>query len=105
MRLALGYSTGLPKGFPTSGSVGEKRAVFWMAKSFPDREVLVWHERGLRQRYPKNMKYRGEDVQIDDGYMFAFTYGTTKGDSHFVVGDPARNGEIRIVIAVKIQGE
>lgn len=103
MRLALGYPEGLPAGFPKNGWMDDKKCVYWFARSFPDREVIVECSPSLRQRWPKNVT-RVDMYFPKDEYLSGFVYRCDTDEGHFVIGDPEDHGvdEILMVLAVKI---
>lgn len=109
MRLALGYETGLPKGWPIDIIKRNKQVIQLCGLAFPDRQVLGWWEYENNYKIPQNVLHKGRDWKSRpdmDNYLSAFTYGENGNDFvHFVVGEPVWHGniQINIIIAVSLE--
>lgn len=110
MRLALGYKTGLPKGFevvmkPTGLDLYDVARLAWL--SFPDREVLVFCN---QLKYMDNVQPLDQFNQSfrpdwQDKYLWGFSYTVeSTPEAHFVIGTPVTyNGEIQVVLAIGVE--
>lgn len=110
MRLALGYKTGLPKGFeavmkPTGLDFCDMVCLAW--SSFPGREVLIFCS---QLKYMDNVQSLGQFNQRfrpnwADKYLWGFSYTVeSTPESHFVVGAPVTyNGELQVVFAIGVE--
>lgn len=95
MRLALGYKTGLPRGWDDDeGAV--RKIEEWAFKAFPRHDVaVIWAE--------TDDFFSGEHW---DDYLLAFIYSEKGSDSgHVVIGGPHIFGSMHLcgVIAVRIE--
>jgi len=107
MRLALGYSTGLPDNWPT-GHIIDYDLPALLPLAFPNRKIRVWH--ADTEKWSKGCDYQGTEYNytlINDLYLTAFAYHNedcTK--SHAVVGEPVSyNGipPINLIWSVSIR--
>ena len=103
MRLALGYSSGLPSTW-VSKAANPRTIPALLPSFFPGREVRVWCP-----DKPKDCKYMGEHyatTKESDEWLTAFVYGCDgKDGTHIVIGEPAHYDKIVIplIIAVSIK--
>lgn len=106
MRLALGYPTGLPAGFPKNGPMEFTSIIRWFARSFPDRDTFAWHPEWWRVKHPANMVYFGglPAEKVDDRFLTAFAIPCpgNETDAHFLVGEPIKDMRIEYVLRVTI---
>ena len=113
MRLALGYSTGLPKGWScelvTTGML-MKDIFDLFRQAFPGREVHIYIPDGAVLKFPgtKPISILGPDLTHPNDYLFAFAYTTeSTEESHFVIGAPTTyGGELQAlyILAVSLEG-
>lgn len=110
MRLALGYKTGLPKGFEVTmkpKGMDLYDAVRLAQLSFPGRGVLIFCTRqleymdGVQPLSQFNQRTRPDWNK----YLWGFSYTVeSTPESHFVVGTPvAYNGELQIVLVIAVE--
>lgn len=117
MRLALGYRTGLPKGWPYNGTVSFRNVVKSLTTAFPKHNVYLCVSQPtcdmLIDSGYQQSRVRFEPSVLDlvtereDDFLWAFQYEGKK-DGHIVLGVPwDENGNVPLrygyVIGVQIK--
>lgn len=100
MRLALGYSCGLPEGWYWPGMLPARGRDFFQL-AFPRHEVHLFVPDDAAGRFPSSEPFSQMRHYNPDEYLWAFAYKTER-DHHFVIGLPAGLGAAS-VLAVSIE--
>jgi hypothetical protein len=113
MRLALGYETGLPEGWPVEIKKHPGIIAQLSGMAFPGHEVFAWLGPDyLYGPLQENIHYGGSACPLDevdwDRMLTAFAYGDLADEhSHMVIGNPITYGEnvqVNLILCVQIGG-